>query len=264
MYRVPTNVDTRGTDNYFLSIWPKAEAKTEQCSFGGPRCVFLCYTNRSGSNLLGRLLRASGVFPKDSFDEFFGPQVMTEAKHSNAATNLEQYCRLLIRTDYPLNGIKINAHQLLFIARSGLLGTSRDRPRFLFIKRQDLLDQAISYEKAKCTQEWWLPRNTKQTQLTHEHYDEQKIIASIQEIAENNMLFESFFAMNGVDPMVVTYEDLGADPLEEVSRVFRKLNFSLSEEQFLAMKESSTAIVKQADETNARWRTRFLENVRGL
>ncbi len=106
--------------------------------------LFLCFTNRCGSNYLAQLLATTGAF--NVAGEFFNaPTVLTHAQE-RGLRSLPAYFSAL-STLVPHTGriaAKVVIGQLVTLADAGILDALRDRATYLFIERRDRLSQAIS------------------------------------------------------------------------------------------------------------------------
>lgn len=89
---------------------------------------------------MGHLLRRSVYFPEESLREYFNPDWMKKSRCEGKARSLSEYYRLLKHSESCRSGTKINPHQLVLLARVGMLGCEFAQSRFVYIKRHDLLD----------------------------------------------------------------------------------------------------------------------------
>jgi LPS sulfotransferase NodH len=187
--------------------------------------LFVCFTNRSGSNFLTELLHATGELPNGL--ECFNHPVVVRTARERGLADFAAYCRFRAgRTALARRFVaKVNVDQLLLLARLGYLGTLFPNPRFLHIQRYDVIAQAISFTLAKATQAW----SSRQAARVGEKdvaYDAERIERRIEGLTQANLVMRDLLLMNRLDVMPVLYERLVHDPAGEVSRVFEWLGLA--------------------------------------
>ena len=259
MFRVPSGVDLANTQRYFRTTWNRRTEPTQPSRGTGAHFGFLCYTNRSGSNLLAHLLKAAGLYGPQSFREYFNPDRMRSAKSAHDLGSLQGYCQFLKGGDGTRFGTKINPRQLVFLAQTGLLTAEYAQSHFIYIERHDRLDQAISLVKAERTQEWAKTGPGESAAADRVRYDEKAIAQAIHRLAESANTFETFFALNGIRPARIVYEDLAADPAKSLQSLLDQLDLARPYQFAEAISKACTRMQKQADEINERWRAAFLQ-----
>lgn len=80
--------------------------------------------------------------------------------------------------------------------------------RFVFLRREDALAQAVSWLRAEQTGTWWSgDRGTGD----EPRYDPAGITRLLATIAEHNAAWRGWFARYGIRPHEITYEQLTAD-----------------------------------------------------
>jgi LPS sulfotransferase NodH len=170
--------------------------------------------------------------------------------------------------------IKSNAHQgvfgykggaltLLLLILTGILESHKDKTKFILLKRNDVLNQALSIFKAKFSNVWHIVDTKKdvETRKTqnkienpHEIFDYDRILNQIMTIVRVNSSIQSFYTRSGFAFLTIAYEDLTREPTEVITNVLNycecrvPANFDL---------RSSFSITR--DQTNAIWRELFLE-----
>ena len=130
--------------------------------------------------------------------------------------------------------------------------------RFVWIQREDVVAQAVSYAKAMQTDEWtdeWTELAPRRPDRAP-RFDFAQIHRLVGEIEEENAAWRRWFRANGITPFDVRYEDLVAD-MEAVTR--RLLGF------IGAAVPGDTPIeprhARQADSVNAEWAARYRQMV---
>jgi trehalose 2-sulfotransferase len=94
-------------------------------------------------------------------------------------------------------------------ADSALIERHFPRPRFIWILREDVAAQAVSWAKAIQTGYWhhWNARDPSASPI----YDRDQIEALAQQVTDTNSRWQAWFATNDIRPLVVRFDDLVAD-----------------------------------------------------
>jgi trehalose 2-sulfotransferase len=122
-------------------------------------------------------------------------------------------------------------------------------PRFVWIRRKDAAAQAVSWAKAIQTGRWhhWDSANSSAVP----EYDRNQIDVLAGEVVEDNASWEAWFAANGIDPLVVRFEELVADPVP-VTR--QALTFIGVEGDGITIRSQT---VSTTDQLNVEWLTKY-------
>jgi len=125
------------------------------------------------------------------------------------------------------------------------------RPRFVWIRRRDVVAQAVSWSRAIQGGRWWSGATEPEGELA---FDFEQIDHLVREIEEHDAGWRSWFAAGGVEPHEVAYEELAAAPKAVAANVLR----------FLGVESSATTAPqeRQADELNADWAARYRASFR--
>lgn len=128
--------------------------------------------------------------------------------------------------------------------------------RFIHLKREDHLDQAISRLRAQQTGLWHLNADGSVLErMEPEHtdgYDRQKIEAYVQQAIVQNEEWTRWFAEELIAPLIITYAELSRNPQATLSRVLDHIGLDKAVANTVQMQTR-----KLADETNLAWRARF-------
>lgn len=126
-------------------------------------------------------------------------------------------------------------------------------PGYLYLTRDNKLDQAISLVKAE-EQSFW---NTVSHAAPEREidYDYDKIQKALHFILEQEHGWQAFFAATGIEPYRFTYEAFLADPLTICRDIGRHLGVPLDIERVDLSKEP---LRQQRSATSAQWRERFI------
>jgi LPS sulfotransferase NodH len=131
-----------------------------------------------------------------------------------------------------------------------LLSTFFPRLRYVWIWREDVVAQGVSWAKAVLTGEWYFGDQRRPTGKTPE-FDLAYVHNLVWVASRLQVVARRWFREQGVHPFRVSYEQLVADP-EGVTR--RVLAFLRLESETATI---STSTRPQADALNAEWITRY-------
>jgi LPS sulfotransferase NodH len=242
----PPSNHEREIVRYFKTV--KSEAQHSQ-QFKPYPSVFVCFANRSGSNYLADLLASTGKMPRAR--EIFNVPVVLKLSKQNKAESFRHFCQMLARS-YALDGLfasKVAWQQLYFLARTRMIPEVFAAPRFIHVRRRDLLGQAISFVIAHQTGAW----TSEQVPEREPLYDSVAIADQMGRIADAAARFEHFFATFGFPHLDVAYEDFVKDKASCVSDITTWLGLGPS-----TIKEEKTHFQRQRNTINDQWRERFL------
>jgi len=214
--------------------------------------LFLCFTNRCGSNYLAQLLATTGAF--NEAGEFFNAETVLEHATPRGLRSVGAYFSalptLLSRSDRM--AAKIGIDQLVMLADVGILDALGARATYLLLDRQDRLGQAISRLIAWQNGRWTTAHasNVPDSALV---FDRSAIDIELGQIAGANAAFSLFFSANGIVPVHITYESLLTDPVSAVGAVGARMGLA-----DLRTRPENVAIHRQANAINAAWRRTYL------
>jgi len=191
-------------------------------------CI-ICTIPRTGSSLLSYGLQDTGLAGRPF--EYFGPNV--EARFAGewrltTPYSLRSYLRSMARETMTENGalgVKLFMPHLTHLLRRAraefgpetgeteLMEICFPNPKFIFLRREDLVRQAVSFIKAI---------NTFQFESTQRNLsraapevflkpDMRKITSYVESFRRQERDWRDFFERNGISAHEVVYEDLGAD-----------------------------------------------------
>ena len=213
--------------------------------------LFLCFTNRCGSNYLARLIASSGVLNVP--EEVFNASTVQEHAQRRALRSLHDYINFL---DHHLarSGwltAKLGIEQMVMLTEAGILDEISSRTKFLHIERQNTVEQALS--RVIATQNnLWTSQHVATIPDEKLVYSRADVDAQRASIAFENTAFRRFFAYNGLLPRVVGYEDLRESPDEHLSQIGSWLGF----ERFVA-DPTAIGIHRQESDIKRAWLQRY-------
>ena len=217
--------------------------------------LFLCFTNRCGSNLVAELLASTGRF--NMAGEFFNFDTVKKHATSLGFTSFRQYFDYLCKT-LPVEGrlsCKLSVTHLVLLHSSGILEQIYPRSRFLAIERNDRLGQAISFVIASQTQQWtsYMDRQGSDQIPT---YSGKQIFHTLHGIVKQQACFDLFFGLNGIEHHTVVYESFSKQPQLYLADAMDWLGVSNAK-----FEVNSLRVKPQSSETNILWRSRFLQEL---
>ena len=234
----------------------------------------ICATPRTGSSLLCGLLESTGVAgcPESYFrlpDEQSWAIRWGIVRSPEGAYTYADYVQAAIAAGSTENGV--------FAARLmwGTLGEVIDKlgtdspdlagrdvdllsrvfgdVRFVFLRRDHVLGQAVSWLRAEQTNTWFENDQFPREQPEHEpSFDLDRISELVDLIDEHNTAWQDWFASVGVRPHPVRYEYLDADPIGVTRGVLGFLGLELP-----ATREIQVRHKRMADELSAQWIERY-------
>jgi LPS sulfotransferase NodH len=214
--------------------------------------VFLCFTNRCGSNFLAELLASTGHHNRAG--EILNWPVVQELAQRRKFAGFQDFFRH-VATHQQKNGryfIKTALAHLEILARAGILRQVFDRSQFVLIERNDKLAQAISHTIAFATGGFTSEQETvvKPHQLEYSLRDIDRRLTAITASYSN---FAIFFGRNGIVPARIIYERLVAEPDGEVAWLARELGLP-----DLPIDHTRLRLERQSGPINEEWRRRYL------
>jgi trehalose 2-sulfotransferase len=231
--------------------------------------VLLCSLPRVGSTLFCELLQSTGVVGYPG-EWFLYPERERLWRKWGVKSHDEYLDRVLTQGTSP-NGVFATklmwghlGEFLLYVRRACDDFVSSDltaieallpAPRFVWLRRHDTVAQAVSWAKAVQTGQW-------RTGLGGDRepaYDFAQIEWIVHQIQVWDAAWDRWFRAQGVEPEVVWYEDLSANPLKVVEHVLAYLRL---ETPAGAAVVPASDLRKQADAVNEQWIARYLADSR--
>jgi trehalose 2-sulfotransferase len=230
-----------------------------------PMSVFVCSTPRSGSSLLTDLLGSSQVMGGVRI-EYFNPYVEHQIfKEEGPFPGWPDYLKHVMITGTTSNGVfgtKIHADNLVYLmyqlrrafldhATSDDFNLMRmvfpevDRSRsFIYIWRQRVLEQAVSFVIAETTGAWNDTTSVKREPV----YDRSALIRAYWTLMEQHSAWQDWFARYSISPLPVQYEQLVSERQTVLAEVFRHTGVACPPGLDL-----SAIRRRQSTDLNARW-----------
>jgi LPS sulfotransferase NodH len=216
------------------------------------RYVFLCFTNRCGSNFLANALSSSGHLNRAG--EFFNGDAIVDNCLQRNHSSVPDYFKSLTYREGK-NGFlvsKLSYMHLEILGKAGVLDRIIDLSRFIVIERADKLAQAISYALAFQTGRWTydMPGQKSEAEL---EFSRERINEIIEAILDQNQRFARFFAINGIISPTVQYERFTEEPTRQVQILGQFIGLPQ-----LRYVSENIDLRRQAGHINREWRDRFV------
>ncbi|MFT3662426.1 MAG: Stf0 family sulfotransferase [Gordonia sp. (in: high G+C Gram-positive bacteria)] len=255
-----------------------------------PHSYLVCASQRSGSTLLVKSLRATGLAgdPKEFFqyhpetslspqpaDWFAGVtdesvlRLLAPGTVGTPSTETSEQWRARIRREGTgPNGVwggKLmwNQTPLLLDRAAGLADRSGSdllsaihdtvgEVRFVKVTRRDVVDQAVSFWRAVQTRVWEGPTAPELDARAQYHPD--GIAHLVQILRDQETGWRSFFASTGITPIEVDFTELATDTERVLSHVLDRLD--------IPAEAPEPALKKQGDLRSSEWAERYRRDAR--
>lgn len=243
---------------------------------GGARidAYLVCATPRTGSSLLCGLLESTAVagHPESYFrrpDEQSWAARWGITGPADAAYSYDRYVQAAIAAGSTGNGVfaarimwgtleevvgqLAAVHADRATSDLGLLNRTFGRIRFVYLRRDDVVAQAVSWLRAEQTNVWFETRPSRRKKPDRlPRFDFDQIRELVRLINEHNAAWRTWFASAGIRPHRVRYEELDADPVGVTRGVLDYLGLELPAGRAIVARH-----MRLADELNAQWIDRY-------
>jgi len=201
---------------------------------------------RSGSYFLSYLLRGTNQLGAPF--EYLHPD-HAEKWHDRLGTcELRGMLQRLVQLRTSPNGwFGIKAHWDHFEYGRTNAGELLHFDKFIRIERRDRLAQAVSLALARQTHSWLSMQET----VAEPQYDKHKIAHALAILDRDTRAWDRWFSVAKIQPLIVYYEDLVADPLAVLNTVM--VEFDLNPLTTLP----AVPTMKQGSTLNDEWKRRY-------
>ena len=243
----------------------------------------ICTSPRSGSTLLCQLLDQAGNaghpdshFHQPDFEKwlsYYSFRTDQFSVHNDALKAIFQAAHARGKGKSDIFGLRLQRPSFDFFAEQlSLLHPSMpdDKSRinavfgntlFIHLTRQNKLDQAVSYVKARQSGLWHLAADGTELERLSEpkepRYDSASIAAQLALFEQMEAEWNAWFHREGITPLRITYDELAAVPCRTLSRILKTLGLAYPQRN-----EITPPTAKMADATNKDWVERFLSEKR--
>ena len=215
------------------------------------RFLFLCFTNRCGSNYIARLIASTGLLNVP--EEVFNAPTVEEHTQQNGLRSLYDYVAFLDRqlTRSGWLTAKLSIEQVVMLTEAGILDRIIDRTKFLLVERQDTVAQAVS--RLVATQNGlWTSQHIATIPDECLVYSRTGVDVQRESIARENTAFDRFFTLNGLAPKHVIYEAVLQSPEQHLTEIGAWLGF----DRFIA-NPGEIGIQRQESAIKQAWLERY-------
>jgi LPS sulfotransferase NodH len=178
---------------------------------GLARVVFVCFTNRTGSNLLTDIVHQAGCGVRIAAEDFNSTTVLQTAR-DKGCSSFDEYLAFIIEqtTRNATCFLKIGASQLLWLSKRGFIADFMPNSRYIFVRRRDKIAQAVSLYVLNNTGEYL--KSVGKRPRSRPNFDRDAIAQELMWIVDNEKLFAYFFALHSLPFLEVWYEDFVRSP----------------------------------------------------
>lgn len=216
--------------------------------------LIVLFSNRSGSNYLVSLL---GQLPGLSLEyECFNWDVVLDGLRATGFDSISQYLHhLRSQVTTPWWGMKVGETQLAMVVRFGLLSAFQKGCRIIWVRRRDLVAQAVSYYIASRSGQWVYGQRPIRAVP---EFDYEAIAAVFSSLAEASAQAASLLSLLQPRYTCVWYEDVCHSPGTEVERIADFLEVKPT----VRIRSTTSEFRKQIDPRKAEYAARFREDAR--
>jgi trehalose 2-sulfotransferase len=248
---------------------------------GHTEAYLICATPRTGSTLLCGLLESTGVAghpesyfrqpDEPSWADRWGIVSPTDGSFSYAdyvqsalgegrTGNGVFAARIMWETMAEVVGKLGVVYPDLAGADLDLLNRAFGQTRFVYLWREDVLAQAVSWLRAEQTSVWFQTVQSGQRQPeVQPRFDLRRIHKLVQLIGVHNAAWREWFDSAGARPYPVRYEDLDADPAGVTRGILGCLGLEIPPGREIVPRHR-----RLADKLNAQWINRYRAEITGF
>lgn len=219
--------------------------------------IIVCMIPRSGSTLLSSLMEKTGQLgrPTEALSRRT-PRALPAMAERHKAVSIKDLLQVTITRSRSANGvaaIKADLPQLFPFFVDPNTQAILKRATFVYLTREDVLGQAISRYRGFESGVWHL-RGDEKAADGETGFDFAKIRSQVKLLVEQMSSFERLFAMLGIRPVRLTYEEMVADTAAILQRIAGAAGLELT--SLPGLEESG--LKRVAGDTNERLRMEFL------
>jgi len=224
---------------------------------------------RSGTHLLCSILRSTGI--AGSPEEYFLSKPGETWEKRWSTPSREAYVQHILRQNTAANGVfgavvmwsyfepmlqmlqEIPAYKNLNGAQ--LLAAVLSTPKYIWMRRRNHVEQAVSWAIASQTGIWAQTGEEKLQPRAVPKFDFKVIDEWCNRIAAHEAGWENYFRGNQIEPLVLFYEDVVASHRTAAERVLEFLRLPIP----AAMEIPPPTVEKQATRISEEWTERYLK-----
>ena len=236
----------------------------------------VCTTPRSGSSILGELLKNTGIMGIP--DEYFLPQnqriwqkawntptfseyvaeVLRRGTSSNGVFGMKMMCGYFGTFSKQIRHLPGNR----YLTPHSALDTVFPKLSYIWIRRRDKVRQAVSHAKARQTNIWTTTDELAPTTMKKPAFSFQQLDFMVRELEAYDAAWQRYFAVHAIRPYIVFYEDFIEHYQATVLNIMSYLCIPVPERIHFTPR----LLRKQADEESEGWVHRYhdLKKQKGL
>jgi len=232
-------------------------------------CYIIASVQRSGTHLLCTLLRSTGVAGLPT-EHFLAKTGETWEDRWNSPSRM-QYVQRVLQENATGNGVFGTVIMWSYFDRTlqmlrdipkynaldgaNLLASVLRQPKYVWLRRRNRVEQAVSWAIACQTGVWAQSAGEKPPLRDLPKFNFKVIDEWCNRIAEHDAAWANYFRENRIEPLTLFYEDLVANNRVTVERVLQFLNVTLP----ARIEIVPSGLEKQADEISAQLIAAYLE-----
>jgi len=215
-----------------------------------PWCtIAIAALERSGSTLLSEYMRLTDVLGRPN--EFFSRWVMPAA-YPNVPESMTSWAQLAYqhgRTENGVLSVKLFPEHFQQFQKELRFSEWFGTPRWVWLRRNDLVGQAISFVMAQQTRAY----QAMKAPIAEAQYDGVAIAHTLQLVAARDAMWAAYFARTRIEPLRLIYEDIESDALGTVRKIAEHAGVRLNVPPLRAQ----PSLQKQRGKMTEEWRERF-------
>ncbi len=220
-------------------------------------------TPRCGSTLLTEWLESARVFGLPA--EYLNADLGSGADRWHLGSGIErwaaivrefelpEYLRAVLRVTQSSNGVtgvKVDFGRALPVIACGGFAEIATEVKYIYLTRRDLLGQAISAHRAIITGSW----SSRDPELAEPVFDLAAICGQLVSLTNQMAYWERYFALRGIQPLRLLYEEIVGD----CEGTVRKVAEFLGVREAIAYGSVTTRVSQQRNAINDEWRALVL------
>lgn len=195
----------------------------------------IAFSPRCGSTVLSRTLAHLGLgqpteyfqYPYDSndfFSESCGSNVLDRFHHAVLAHVRNGIFSSKMTHDHRAH---LDGHLKSQVNGYRSIDDLLPGHKWIFMRRTDAVAQALSWYVAEMSNSWHAVVAEESVEYGDIEYDFFSILSKVMIIGANNANWETQFGLLGIQPHVVVYENLVANPSREISQILKHLDVEM-------------------------------------
>ena len=126
-------------------------------------------------------------------------------------------------------------------------------PKWIYLHRIDKVKQAISFLKARRTQNYYHFPSHEKKEVDYGEYSQNDIMEHMRRLCIWDSFWLNFFSRNGIEPLTISYEELVKNKLLTVVKVFEFLGHTPD----MVKMNSDMMPIRQYDAVSQEWYDKY-------